>query len=143
MKRSLIYCISIILVIVLLSVSAFAATITDSGMEASPYLITNEAELQQLETNVKYGKSYSGKYFRGSNDITLTQAWTPIGTASTPFCGIFDGNGKTISKMTVSGDHSALFAIFPIAFCRRIISANVYHIVFYVNIMAMDGIPDV
>ena len=110
MKRSLIYCISIILVIVLLSVSAFAATITDSGMEASPYLITNEAELQQLETNVKYGKSYSGKYFRGSNDITLTQAWTPIGTASTPFCGIFDGNGKTISAMTVSGDHSALFA---------------------------------
>ena len=38
------------------------------------------------------------------DDIDLqNKPWTPIGTANNPFCGIFDGNGKTISNLTITG----------------------------------------
>ena len=43
----------------------------------------------------------SGKYYLGA-DITLTGEWTLIGTASSPFTGIFDGNGYTISGLSIT-----------------------------------------
>ena len=36
-------------------------------------------------------------------DLTLTGEWTPIGTESQPYTGTFDGNGKTITGLTVTG----------------------------------------
>ena len=36
-------------------------------------------------------------------DLTLTGEWTPIGTESQPYPGTFDGNGKTITGLTVTG----------------------------------------
>ena len=35
-------------------------------------------------------------------DLTLTGEWTPIGTESQPYTGTFDGNGKTITGLTVN-----------------------------------------
>lgn len=87
-----------------------AATWSGSGTSSSPYLISNESGLRQLATNVKNGSSYSGKYFKVTANIALTQTWTPIGTASVAFRGTFDGNGKTISAMTATGDYIGLFA---------------------------------
>ena len=43
-------------------------------------------------------------------DITLTEAWTPVGTEAAPFTGTFDGNGYTISGLTIDADYAALFA---------------------------------
>ena len=44
-------------------------------------------------------------------DLTLTGEWTPIGTESQPYTGTFDGNGKTITGLTVTGsnDYAGLF----------------------------------
>lgn len=36
-------------------------------------------------------------------DLTLTGEWTPIGTESQPYTGTFDGNGKTITGLAVTG----------------------------------------
>lgn len=41
-------------------------------------------------------------HYRLENDISLTQEWTPIGSPSHPFTGSFDGNGYTISHLTVT-----------------------------------------
>jgi uncharacterized repeat protein (TIGR02543 family) len=41
-----------------------------------------------------------------TQDISLTGEWTPIGNASTPFSGVFDGNGFTISNLTVTATQS-------------------------------------
>ena len=44
-------------------------------------------------------------------DLTLTGEWTPIGTESQPYTGTFDGNGKTITGLTVttSDQYAGLF----------------------------------
>lgn len=40
-------------------------------------------------------------------DIDLaSENWTPIGTESAPFTGIFDGNGNTISNLNISGTYA-------------------------------------
>lgn len=48
------------------------------------------------------------------NNLTLTEAFTPIGTAEKPFKGTFDGNGKTISGLNINlpeADNVGLFAV--------------------------------
>ena len=80
-----------------------------SGTSSSPFLISNEQELRSLAQQVAAGNTYSGKYFRLSQSVALTSAWTPIGTESYPFRGTFDGNGNTVSGMTASGDYIGLF----------------------------------
>ena len=73
-----------------------------SGTESDPYLIMNPIQLNQLRNFLKQ----SGVYFKLMADIDLTEfleeenpseGWQPVGTSSTPFKGILDGNGKTIS----------------------------------------------
>jgi len=39
-------------------------------------------------------------------NITLSGAWTPIGTSSAPFTGTFDGGGKTINGLTIDNTTS-------------------------------------
>ena len=80
-----------------------------SGTATSPFRISTEKELQDLAKQVAAGNTYSGKYFQLTKDIALTNAWTPIGTATYAFRGSFDGNGKTISGMTANGDYIGLF----------------------------------
>ena len=61
------------------------------------YQITNETQLKWFRDKVNAGDvAIKGKLM---NDITLTEAWTPIGTSKNSFAGIFDGNGKTISGL--------------------------------------------
>ena len=55
---------------------------------------------------------YPDKAFKLNNDIDLTQfitdnfsatGWEPICSSSTPFSGTFDGDGYTISGLTING----------------------------------------
>ncbi|MBR5536670.1 MAG: leucine-rich repeat domain-containing protein, partial [Clostridia bacterium] len=110
MKKLFYYWMIVALLLAALTVTASAAAWSGSGTEASPYLITNESQLRQLAADVKSGNSYNGKHFKVTTDIALTDTWMPIGTETTAFRGSFDGNDKSISNMTVSGDYSAMFA---------------------------------
>jgi hypothetical protein len=65
-------------------------------------LISDQADLQNIASDM------TGKY-KLNADITLTN-WTPLGTNSTPFTGVFDGNGKTITVQ--SFDSAALSAAY-------------------------------
>ena len=78
-----------------------------SGTESDPYLIFNPIQLNQLRNFL----GQSNVYFKLMNNIDLTefledenptQGWQPVGSSSSSFCGILDGNGKTISGLWIN-----------------------------------------
>ncbi len=73
------------------------------GSETSPYVIKTGAQLAYLAECVNKGTNFAGKHFELARDIDLAGLpWTPIGnTAETAFSGRFDGNGHTISGLSV------------------------------------------
>lgn len=73
-----------------------------SGTSTDPYIISSEGELKKLSEDVNSGNDYCGQYFILSNDLDLNfQLWTGIGNESTPFRGIFDGNGYSVANLCV------------------------------------------
>lgn len=76
----------------------------DGASAATAYEIADVQELEELAAGVNGGNNYAGVYFKLSGDIDLSSIadWTPIGTAEKPFSGIFDGNGKSISNLTIT-----------------------------------------
>lgn len=71
-----------------------------NGSEADPYLITNQAELNNIRYTVEYDEDDGDscyKSFKLVNDIRITtREWLPVEGA---FWGTFDGNNKTIYNM--------------------------------------------
>ena len=89
------------------------------GTATSPYLIASVEKLVALRDDVNAGETYDGVYFKLESDIALTDAWTAIGNGSrssktyngNSFKGVFDGNNKTISGLTITtttGDDAAV-----------------------------------
>ena len=88
-----------------------------SGTESDPYIITNPFLLNQL----RYFLNTSNVYFKLDYDIDLTeflenenptQGWQPVGTSSTPFKGVLDGNGKTISGFWIDRSNTDYVGFF-------------------------------
>jgi hypothetical protein len=76
--------------------------ITDETYKA----ISNETDLRKIGVENDY--PLNGKYYL-TQDIALTEDWTPIGDNSTNnaasrFTGTFDGQGYEISGLNISGD---------------------------------------
>ena len=70
--------------------------------QSSFYLTTRE-QLAGLSYLVNSGNNFSGKTVYLSNHIDLANAeWVPIGTAATPFAGMFNGQGLTISNLKIT-----------------------------------------
>ena len=76
--------------------------------EDKPILIRTAAQLAYLAQQVNRGESYSGKYFKLTDDLNLAgHSWTPIGRGysdpdyADPFSGIFDGDGHEIMGLKV------------------------------------------
>lgn len=68
------------------------------------YTVDNEKGLKNLAKLVNNGETNINITLTG--DITLTGEWTPIGNNDNSYTGTFDGNGKTITGLTVKGsDH--------------------------------------
>ena len=79
------------------------ASWSGSGDSADdPYIIYNREQLDVLAQRVNLGSQYSGKFFKLNDNLRYSvsgesdYAYHVIGTSSKPFCGVFDGNGKTI-----------------------------------------------
>ena len=83
------------------------------GTQGTPYQISSAEELAYLAMMVNGGETYDGKYFEltAANIDLYGKEWTPIGTSDKQFLGEFNGNGNTISNLTISGgDNLGLFA---------------------------------
>ena len=77
-----------------------------SGAASSPYIIETAEQLAYLAQHVNAGTTYSGKYFKMAADIDLNgKQWTPIGTDSAPFKGIFEGGHHIVYNLYISNDN--------------------------------------
>lgn len=74
--------------------------------------ISTVDELNAFATSVASGNTYAGETVVLNSSLTLTGEWSPIGGATRSrktvgngyaFCGTFNGNGKTISGLSISG----------------------------------------
>ena len=78
-----------------------------SGTEEDPYIIRNTDQMDGLAASVNGGDSKSGQFFRLEADLDYTgKTYTRIGTyGGAPFSGTFDGNGHTISHVTLNENY--------------------------------------
>jgi len=81
-----------------LQADAFAG---GSGTPTDPFIITTAAHLDTVRFELS-------SHHRLGGNITLAGNWVPIGTAATPFTGSFDGNGHSISGMSINSNIPAL-----------------------------------
>lgn len=88
---------------------------TGGGTSNNPYLIPDIHTMNSLALKVNAGNEIRNTYFLLTADLDYTdETYTPVGTAEHPFYGKFDGNGKTISHVTINSatsDHQGLFGI--------------------------------
>ena len=129
-RRFLSVFLAVALFLTMIPVWAWSAELdTGSGTESDPYLISTAKQLKTLSDDVKNGESYEGTYFKLTADIDLGgegHSWTPIGVYdvyietvvdeeqghdlvqtdnSTPFAGVFDGNGHTICGLYIDSSN--------------------------------------
>ena len=72
------------------------------------FKVSNANGLKIVAAVVEWGQSDINITL--TEDITLTDEWTPIGSASTPYTGTFDGGEHTITGLVVKGeDYAGLF----------------------------------
>ena len=92
-----------------------------TGTESDPYQIANGAELAYLASSVNSGETYTGKNFVLTANIDLNGLpWTPIANSFSDallggsnyriFAGNFDGNGYTISNVSIGSETAPLEA---------------------------------
>ena len=81
-----------------------------SGTAEDPYIINSEATWNYLAETVNAGNTYSGKFFRQTEDISVT---TMVGNSdSNSFRGTFDGGGHTLNVDYSSNDYETRTAPF-------------------------------
>ena len=72
------------------------------GTSADPFILKTSADLQALSSTP--GDWTSGNYFRMEADIDASGLTSSIGSSSSPFAGVFDGNGHAIKNLMLSGN---------------------------------------
>ena len=81
--------------------------LTGAGTAEDPYLIANLDQLLKIDRIINSNDiQFRASYYKLTDDIDMAgQKWVPLGgnSAATAFTGGFDGNGKTISNLTMSG----------------------------------------
>ena len=91
-------------------VSMFAG---GSGTAEDPYLIAHANQLY----NIKY-YHFFGKHYKQIADIdlggyfSLGEGWDPIGLGESPFLGVYDGDGHTISNLFITRPYQGDIGLF-------------------------------
>lgn len=94
-----------------------------AGTSTSPYLIYTTFDLDALAASVNNGTGFEGTYFQLKDYLDYTgQTYTPIGTTiqvpesdepiERPFMGIFDGDFKSISGITIDAPNQDNIGVF-------------------------------
>jgi hypothetical protein len=84
------------------SAGAEGAPWQGEGTELSPFIISTAEDLAAIGSNPEY----LGAYFKQTADIDLAGInWTPISPEyGEAYSGVYDGNGYTISNLTINTD---------------------------------------
>lgn len=94
-----------------------------NGSSSSPYLISSVRDLQLLSGYTAVDSGYANAYYKQTADINLSSVsdFTPIGVSpaigatpsgGTAFTGTYDGNGYTISNLTINSSSEYGQALF-------------------------------
>ena len=108
------------LLLTAITAAAQSIALTGNGTAADPYLINDKDDLATLASAVNSSTAeenagaFSGIYFRLEADIDMDGVeFTPIGNGfQHTFGGIFDGNGKTLSNLSVSTGENGYAGLF-------------------------------
>ncbi|MGE5677166.1 MAG: choice-of-anchor D domain-containing protein [Pseudomonadota bacterium] len=76
-----------------------------NGSTDKPYIINEESDFAFISTHM-------GAYFLQTADITLTGSWTIIGDNAASFIGTYNGNGHTISNLTINDSTHSFVGMF-------------------------------
>lgn len=103
----------VLAVICLFGLPAYGALYSGGGTEADPYIISTAAEMNDIGNN----PNDFGSYFLLTADIDLGgytgTSFNIIGTPpNSPFTGIFDGNGHTISNFSYTATEQNYTGLF-------------------------------
>lgn len=102
-------------------IETYQLTVTQAGLQgegtaASPYTVSSPTELAYIAEQVNNNtQNYNGKYIKLTQDIKLTGEWEPIGPPSDEsgyFAGTFDGDGHTISGLSISDSQTNTHGLF-------------------------------
>ena len=109
--RRLIFILLAVCAAAVLSVVCLAAdpALLGSGTEEHPYIISNYGDWNIFADYVNANGVTSDKYFKLSDDFNNSQnpVSSIVGISEvTPFCGIFDGNGKTLNVSLTIDKHA-------------------------------------
>ena len=78
----------------------------NTTISSGSYSISTAEELKKLADMTNSGKVKGGNFYLADNiDLSAYQTgegWTPIGTSSNPFTGIFNGNGYVVSNLYIN-----------------------------------------
>ena len=95
-------------------VPKFIKDLRGDGSKANPYIIGDADDWDLFVANVNGGNTYAGKFFKLGANITVSKKVGVVvyDTPVTPFSGIFDGDGFTITAAIDDQDNSgtALFS---------------------------------
>ncbi|MDD2798020.1 MAG: hypothetical protein PHV20_05450 [Bacteroidales bacterium] len=71
---------------------------------ARPITIANATQLKLIADAVNSGNTYEGIFLKQTSDISLAEFsnWIPIGSTTNRFKGIYDGNNKMITDLTIT-----------------------------------------
>ncbi len=89
-----------------------SAVLKQTDFSGKTITLINDIDLSELEDDEDSDVSENGDK---DGDTQSVSGWTPVGTANTPFAGIFNGNGKKINNLRISdeslrcGDAAGLF----------------------------------
>ena len=123
-KRSLFLTVVAMAITLIASQRAFAQSAFGGGSGTSddPYIISTTDHMDQLASDVNNGNEYTGKCFRLVSNLDYSEkTYTPIGVSSQSsssgynmFCGLFDGNGHSISNVTISRSNQDGIGLFGV-----------------------------
>ena len=108
---------SLVLLLPVLLLTGCDDEIPGGGTEDSPFLISTPAQLAKLATEVNGGDNKSGKYYKLTQNISLSdyqsgEGWIPIGGISASFNGYFDGDGYAITNLAIKSTGKSYMGLF-------------------------------
>ena len=91
-----------------------------TGSESDPYRVESVAHLLWLKAELAKvsNTNFKGVYFRQTASIDLAgiAGWTPLGSGSVGFAGIYDGQGYTIDNLALVPDGQNGTGLFSVNF---------------------------
>ena len=98
-KSALTVLLSLMMILVLFPANAFA--MDGEGTTADPYIIATAADLYEFAIKVNEGDNTACAVLTADITLPIDTNWTPIGNDSNQYKGTFDGDGHTITGLSV------------------------------------------